>query len=304
MKRAAILLGVASLVIGGLAFGSGGVRAGELDEDEAGQDRKIEIVRGGGGSFLGVGIEDVDGGARGAKVTSVQPESAAEKAGVEDGDVITGFDGEAVRSARQLARLVRETPGGREVEITVQRGGATKTLAATLDEGSHRIHREFHMGDENVFVPDLEDFDVDIDVHEGLPHGVGPHVFRWHGDGEHDFTAGWWGGRPRLGVQIMDIGAQLSEYFELTADEAVLVSGVTADSPAAKAGIEVGDIVLEFDGQEIRDGGDLRSSVRKARGGEAVSMKVHRDGRPIDLQVTLPAAEKPKTIRRESGVSL
>ena len=76
---------------------------------------------------------------RGAKVRSVEEGSPAEKAGIKEGDVIVRFDGEAVRSASQLARLVGETPAGRSVAIDVDRGGATQKLTATLAEGKRRV---------------------------------------------------------------------------------------------------------------------------------------------------------------------
>jgi serine protease Do len=306
MKRLAALLGVVSCVIAGLALGSGGVRAGEKEAEESHRDKRvekrIEIIREGGGSFLGVGLEDVEGAVRGARVLSVEPESAAEEAGVEDGDVITGFDGESVRSASQLARLVRETPAGRAVPIEVKRDGSAKTLTATLAEGSNRFHRRLHLGDENVFVH--EDPDIEFEVPERLPHGAGPHVFGWHGDNGRDFTLDWFSARPRLGIRFIEIGDQLAGYFGLAADEGVLVAAVEEDSPAAKAGIQAGDIVLDFGGKAVRDGGDLRSAVREATAGKSAAVKVQRKGKTRDRGVTLPEPEKPKNVRESSGGSL
>jgi serine protease Do len=307
MKRSIALLGGGAILVLGLALTSVGARAGGQDTDETADktiEKRIEIVGLGEGGFLGVDLDEVDGPGRGAKVRSVEPDSAAEKAGVEDGDVITRFDGEAVRSARQLARLVRETPAGREVTIEVMRGGSAKSLTATLGEGASRFHRRLHLGDENVFLPELEDQDIEIEVPEVFPHGPGPGVFRWHGDGDHDFTMGWVPERPRLGIRFMEIGSQLASYFELSADEAVLVAAVTPDSPAAKAGVQAGDIVLKFDGRNVRDAGDLVSGVRSAKGGEPVPMTVHRKGRTVDLQVSLPSPERAKKTRPQSGVTL
>jgi serine protease Do len=312
MKRsAAMTLGVCSLLLAGLAVGTGAVRAGEKDGDEEHREKiekRIEVVRfGGGGGFLGVTLEEVEGDARGAEVRTVEPDSAAEKAGVEDGDVIVRFDGVDVRSARQLARLVRETPAGRQVDIEVTRDGARRTLTATLGKGPHLfdagegLHR-FHVGPGEMVVPDLED--LDIHIAPDMP-GPGPHVFRWHSDDDRDFTLAWPPRRARLGIRFVEIGDQLADYFGLTAEEGVLVTSVEADTPAAKAGVKAGDVVLEFDGKPVRDGGQLRKRVREAEGGVPVTMKLHRDGRAVDVEVTLPAPEKPKKIRRHApGVSL
>jgi serine protease Do len=304
MKRsAAVVLAVLSLLLAGLAVGTVGVRAGE-HEGDGGEERhvdretekRIEVVRlGGEGNFLGVGLDEVEGDARGAKVRTVEPESPAEKAGLQDGDVILRFDGADVRSARQLVRLVGETPAGRVVPIEVKRAGATRTLTATLGERDHR----FHVGPRHRFFPGPEDFDVTIDVPDAplLPHGAEPYVFRWHGDEGRDFAMVLEAGRPRLGIRYIEIGGQLADYFGLAADTGVLVAAVEEDSPAAKAGIRAGDVVLELDGRPIRDGGSLRKEVRRAEG--AVAVKVQRDGKPLDVEVVLPEAKEPaKRIHR------
>ena len=70
-------------------------------------------------------------GTAGAVVTEVRKESAAAKAGVKTGDVVTSFDGERVRSARQLERLVEETPAGRTVKVALQRGGRARDASTS-----------------------------------------------------------------------------------------------------------------------------------------------------------------------------
>ena len=317
MKRsAALVLGVCLLLLAGLAVGTGAVQAGEKNEDEQRIEKvvkRIKVVRFGGSGFLGVGLEEVEGDSRGAKVASVRPGSAAAETGIEEGDVITRFDGESVRSARQLGRLVAETPPGREVSIEVNRGGTTRTLSATLSDRPHRFHagdrtRRLHLGEgPDVFVPRLEDFDVEIDMPEPLhlPGGEGPHVLRWHRDKDHDFTVGLFASRPRLGVRFIELGDQLADYFKVaSSDGGVLVTSVEKTSPAATAGIKAGDVILEFDGTPIRDGRDLPKKVREAEGGGAIAVKLQRDGRSLDVEVTLPEREKPRMRRHTTGVSL
>jgi len=88
---------------------------------------------------IGVSIRDLDAdtaaAATGAVVERVAPDSPAERAGIKAGDVITGFDGEKVRSARQLARLVNETPPGRTVPAAVLRDGKSVDLKITPEAG-------------------------------------------------------------------------------------------------------------------------------------------------------------------------
>ena len=92
-----------------------------------------------GGSRIGLSIEDVtedDAVNEGAAVRDVLPDSPAESAGFVDGDVVVEFDGERVRSARQLTRLVQETPAGRTVGTAVMRDGRRVELDVTPESGA------------------------------------------------------------------------------------------------------------------------------------------------------------------------
>src|SRR6187401_226380 len=94
-----------------------------------------------GGSRLGVSARDLDTAEAdrqklngGAVVEDVQPDSPASRAGLRRSDVIVEFDGERVRSARQFARLVQETPSGRTVKVTIARDGQRRDVQVTPDE--------------------------------------------------------------------------------------------------------------------------------------------------------------------------
>jgi membrane-associated protease RseP (regulator of RpoE activity) len=99
------------------------------------------------GAPLGVTMREVDAAAatanrlsaqEGAVVVSVVPGSAADKGGLRAGDVIVEYDKERVRSASQLARMVRETPAGRFVRVGAVRDGKRIELAVAPDAGSRR----------------------------------------------------------------------------------------------------------------------------------------------------------------------
>jgi C-terminal processing protease CtpA/Prc len=304
MKRlAALALAVPAVLLAGLAPGPGDVRAGEKD-----QEKKVEkqvVIRHAGGSRLGVGLDETEGDLRGAKVRSVEEGSPAEKAGLKEGDVIVRFDGEAVRSASHLARLVGETPAGRSVAIDVNRGGAARKLTATLAEGRGRIG-VFNSPGTHEFAFEMPDFDVQVPEPPeapAAPHApVAPHAWSWKGDGFGDRAFRVLVGGPRkLGIEYMEIGEQLAGYFKLAGKTGVLVSSVDADGPAGKAGMKAGDIVLKLGAEAIEDGDDLREAVAEAKGGSEVTVTVQRDGRPLDLKVTL-AKPETKTRHRSTGI--
>ena len=307
-RKMTLALGIPAVLLAGLVLGPGDIRAGGKVEDETKVERKTRVVRLGGHGFLGVGLDELEGDARGAKVRSVEEASPADKAGIKEGDVIVSFDGETVRSASQLARLVRETPTGRSLAIEVSRDGAKQKLTATLAGGRRTLL--------HVPPPDIPEFDVELPDFEveapeppeppQAPHAPlppMPHAWSWKSDDGHDFVFRMLGRGPRrLGIQYMEMGEQLTAFFKLTEKSGVLVTSVDADGSAAKAGMKAGDVILRFDGKGVNDGEDLRGAVKDAEGGQEVTVTVQREGRSVDLKVTLA---KPETGRaRPRGVSL
>jgi serine protease Do len=277
-------IGVLSLLVAGLAIDAPALRAAEKPQ--------VKVVRMGGGAFLGVLLQDVGAEdlsrlelnqARGALVERVDSGSPAEKAGVAKGDVIVGFDGEKVRSAAQLSRLVRETPPGREVPIEVSRQGSSKQLTATLVERQGGpLARRFHM------VPDLQ-------VGEEEPLLPGTSAEHWGGfpGSMHDFVYRFGRGPAKLGITYQELTDQLADYFQVKQGGGVLVTEVKEDGPASQAGMKAGDVILELAGKRIESSRDLRRGVDAAEPGSTVEIKVLRDGQSKTLSVTI-GGEKEK----------
>ena len=271
--------------------------------DEAARpDRHVRIVMG-GGSHLGVRVEDVgkDDLARlklpeekGALVKSVEEGSPAEKAGIREGDVIVRYHGESVLGASQLARLVRETPPGRTVPIEVIREGAVQKLAATLGgEGNAAYGLAGDLGELDIPVPDIPEppQPPEAPLPPKMPRGFD----RWGKRALLDDHFMWFSNEPRkLGLEFQEVSGQLAKYFKLTDDSGVLVTSVEADGPAAKAGLKAGDLILKFDGRSVRDGDDLQRAVQKAEPGREVAVTVQRDGRSLDLKVTPAGDHRPE----------
>jgi S1-C subfamily serine protease len=132
---------------------------------------------------------------------------------------------------------------------------------------------------------------------------VMPHAWAWrNGDfGDRSFRF-LLGGPRKLGIEYMDVGEQLAGYFKLSGKSGVLVSSVDADGPAAKAGMKAGDVVLKVGGTAIADGDDLRKAVSEAEGGKEVTVTVQREGRPLDLKVTLAKPAEPGFRHLSTGI--
>ncbi|GIX30873.1 MAG: serine protease [Porticoccaceae bacterium] len=93
--------------------------------------------------------------------------------------------------------------------------------------------------------------------------------------------------RGYLGVVIQPLTAELAEAFGLEPQSGVLIAEVAEDSPAAKAGIRAGDVVVSYQGQPVRDVGDFRNRVALTRPGTKASLEILRDGKRQRLEVTI-----------------
>ena len=102
-------------------------------------------------------------------------------------------------------------------------------------------------------------------------------------------TRGW------LGVLIQDVTRELAESFGMDKPMGALVAQVLEGSPAAKAGIEVGDVIMEYNGEEVRYSSELPPLVGRTRVGNSAKVKVLRNGKERALTVRigeLPAEEE------------
>jgi len=263
--------------------------------------RRLAILDG-RGVELGVSIQDLDAKqqatASGALVQEVREDSPGAKAGMKKGDIITDFDGEHVRSARHLSRLVAETPEGRTVKTAVLREGKRVDLSVTPESGTHagrRIEREFEFkvpppdvfagrpGDDEMMGPGPGSRKFFFDVRP--PKGGGPGDFMWFAPG-----------RARLGVGIEELTPQLADYFGTK--DGVLVTSVEPDTPAAKAGLKAGDVITSVNGKAVSDGGELIEAVQSADDGAEVTVGYVRDKKAATAKATLEPREREKVERR------
>lgn len=93
--------------------------------------------------------------------------------------------------------------------------------------------------------------------------------------------------RGRLGIGIQDVSQELAESFNLGKPQGALVAAVEKGLAADKAGIEVGDIILKFDGKTVSESSDLPRMVGSTRPGSKVVVQVWRKGSGRDLNVTV-----------------
>jgi serine protease Do len=98
--------------------------------------------------------------------------------------------------------------------------------------------------------------------------------------------------RGWLGVSIQEVTPELAKSLSLKEKKGALVAQVTAGSPAEKAGIEQGDVIVEFGGKEVADSKDLPQIVATTPVGKDVTVKLLRNGQIMDRQVKVGEMEE------------
>jgi membrane-associated protease RseP (regulator of RpoE activity) len=237
-----------------------------------------------GGSFLGVYAEDITNAnmsnyglrnVRGVGITEVIKNSPAEKAGLKKADVIMRFDDETVTSVRKLNRLVSETAPEHTVKLGISRGGSDQEVTVTLakrDDLSTTIWQGLPRGD----------------VFRTMPRGEFPKLDPF-GEGQEALVFAL-GNNRRIGVSTQSLTKQLADYFGVSDGKGVLVTSVSEDSPAAKAGIKAGDVITAIDGEKIEGSGDLSRAINKQKDGD-VTLTIIRDKSARTIKVTPEKAQ-------------
>jgi membrane-associated protease RseP (regulator of RpoE activity) len=239
-------------------------------------------------AFLGVAIRSSDSDDfEGAKIASVMDDTPAERAGLEKGDVIVGFNGYDIDSPKALTKMLRGAAPGDNVDIDVMRDGDRQTFSVELGEhaGFHGLMMHSEDGQHFLEHFKLEDLHEHLgelhenlgDLHLKIPKLHGLHKFHF-------------GGRPKLGVQLVDTTPELREHLGGSPDAGVLVGKVLSGMPAEEGGIQVGDLIVSADGEDVEDSGDLVHALRD-KDGDTISLGVIRDGRPMTLDIFIPERE-------------
>src|SRR6185295_1673671 len=259
-----------------------------------------------GGSFLGIYAENVNrenmgryhmSQVRGVGVTQIVKDSPAEKAGLRKDDVILRLDGENVSSVRKLNRLVSELAPDQSVRVSFSRGGAEQEVSATIGKRTNQSFAgDFLKGNPKVWKfegPDMKSFKW-----EGPLMGRGDLFDNKNGDMWFSL-----GSARRIGVSTMELTKQLADYFGVASGKGVLVTSVTTDGPAAKAGVRAGDVITAIEGEEVDSPGDISRVISRKKEGD-VTLTIIRNKAQQTIRVTpseprrLGTRDRPQVGRR------
>ena len=230
------------------------------------------------GTYLGVGVADVDADRartlklkepRGAEVTMVNDDTPAAKAGIRVGDVILEYNGQPVQGTQELQRLVHETPAGRQVKVGLWRNGAPVTLNVTVEESKGSYAYGWPFGE------------IDVPPFPPMPTIDIPRMLTIVQS-------------SALGVECeaLPANSQLAEFFGVK--DGVLVRSVSRNSPAERAGVKAGDVIVKVGDTRVGTNRDLAAAVHANRGKGTFPVDVMRNKRDVILPVTLDDSGRPE----------
>ncbi|MFM9910866.1 MAG: PDZ domain-containing protein [Chitinophagaceae bacterium] len=224
-------------------------------------------------AFLGVSADEEDG--TGAKIISVTPKSAAEKAGLKKGDIITKIETHSIEDRGDLTEAIGNYKPEDKVTITYKRDGKENKVTAILGKNKTTgIARTWNstepaLGELRTYPgsPDLAPLQGDaFNFQFDSPADNNNHLF------------GMINGRPRLGIKAQDTEE----------GKGVKVLDVAEESLAEKAGIKEGDIITEFDGIPPNSADDLADAAQEAKDKPVVKLQINRAGKSQTVEIKTP----------------
>lgn len=197
----------------------------------------------------------------GAIINEVVEDSPAEKAGLQSGDVVISLNDNKITDADDLTDVMYETAPGDRLELVIIRDGREQSIILDAGEAPRRervtYHRFYHDDEERVVVPEL------------------PTTRRAY-----------------LGVSLDNLNEQLGAYFGVDEGKGALVTEVMEDSPAEKAGLKAGDVIVSIDGEPVGDASDVRNLIRDYEKGDQIDIAIIRDHRADRFTAELEEREQ------------
>jgi serine protease Do len=167
------------------------------------------------------------GGARGALVAGILPDGPAQAAQIHSGDIILSFNNQPIKDTHELPRIVADTEVGKQVPVTVWRGGKELTLDATLAEKPGDVEKA------SVEQPDA-------------PSAPKP--------------------MASLGMTLAPMDGTLREKYHLSQDQkGVVITDVDQGGVAADKGLKAGDVIVEVQQAEVSTPQDVESRIDAVR---------------------------------------
>jgi S1-C subfamily serine protease len=289
MKKRSLITGVAVLALASFALGT----ATASTHVFAGMGIAPVVTHTVTQGYLGVDIRDITDDrakvlklkeVRGAEICMIDHDGPAIKAGLREGDVILQMNGESIEGEEQLRRMLRETPAGRTVSFIFSRDGQQQTISVQLAD---RDEVERRAWDQHFAVPQPTGEDASIpdpiDDPDSAPVQAAPPTYMGFGFVGPPTLSGSYTGA------VLDVlGPQLAQFFGAQPGTGLLIKSIDADSPAARAGLRAGDVVVRVNTQTVSARADWLHAVQNSNG-KSIAVTVLRDKHERTVMMTAGA---------------
>ncbi|MES2775388.1 MAG: PDZ domain-containing protein [Bacteroidota bacterium] len=228
---------------------------------------RLKNLRGfhGNKAMLGVTTDKSD---KGAKVTDVTEGSAADKAGLKEGDVIVSINSDKINEENDLVELIGKYKPDESVDVLVLRDGKEQKLNAKLGKNDSPMAFAWNGNDNFKFrmpaMPRMAE----------LPRT--PRAFNFSEDNWPMIAMS--GDKPKYGISIAD-----NED-----GDGVKITDVKEESNAAKAGIKEGDLVTEVNGSKVKNTDELKKQLADSKDKTDIAMKIMRNGSSQNITMKVP----------------
>lgn len=211
--------------------------------------------------YLGVDVKEIDADrvsalrlkdTHGAEVIVVDHDAPAGKSGLRVHDVILQLDGQSFDTANQLRRRLNEMPAGRTVSLLISRDGNPITVTVQLCD---RTILQAQAWSQHFIVP--------------APAAVARGGESFLGNAAPAGAAFLDSMIPKMlyvGADVNPVRTQLADYFGVRSGTGLLVESVDYQSPAARAGLKAGDVVVKVDSQPMKTRNDWAKAIHNHRG--------------------------------------
>jgi serine protease Do len=234
------------------------------------------------GAFLGVTTNvysdgnDKEGTYKGAEVTNVTKGSAAEKAGLKNGDVITKINDKKVEDPNSLSNVVTSFKPKDEVTVYFKRDGKEQSAKATLGERKESKTMSYSFsgpdGTARSFSMPRIQVEPRVELDDMSPRVWSP------GSGNFNFNSDMFPRQQKLGVKIQDTEE----------GKGVKILDVDKDSPAEKAGLKKDDIVTEVGGEKVENTDEMREQLMENKEKSTYNIKATRNGNLVSFDIKIP----------------
>ncbi len=223
--------------------------------------------------WMGVSISENDRGQ--VEIYDVESGGPAELAGLKEEDILLKIDGRPITSASMFASGIRTSKPGQEIKLEVERAGKTREVRVKLGEYPEKeARRELELRYPRLF-PTLP----------AEPQKVKP---------ESRLREVWprWEKRKYIGVYLEAINKELLEYFAVKEESGLLVTRLTKDGPAEKAGLKVGDVIVRVEGKRVDSVDELSAMIQDRKKADKVRIELVRNKKPMAIEVEVEEEER------------